>query len=112
MHERIYKVVSRGDWLASVEIGIFGGASIDLRDGYIHFSTRDQLATTLELHFTGQSDLVLVEVDVSRVADQLKWEPSRGGELFPHLYGVLRHDAVGKVFELHLDQNGRHVIPC
>ena len=74
---------------------MFRGAPVDLADGYIHFSTREQVAETAAKHFAGQDDLVLLEIDADAFADDaLKWEPSRGGALFPHLYGDLELSAV------------------
>lgn len=85
----IYKVCSEPLWRDAERVGAFRGAAIDLADGYIHFSAAGQLAETLAKHFAGQTDLLLIEVDTARLGDGLKWEPSRGGALFPHLHGVL-----------------------
>ncbi len=85
----IYKVCSTAEWQAAASAGVFRGSAVDLRDGFIHFSTGAQLAETLRRHFAGQVDLVLVEVDPAELGALLRWEPSRGGELFPHLYGHL-----------------------
>jgi uncharacterized protein (DUF952 family) len=83
-----YKVLT-ADQLAILEHeGRFAGAPIDLTDGYIHLSTVDQLAETIGKHFAGQSDLQLVAVDLEALGDAVKWEPSRGGQLFPHIYGL------------------------
>lgn len=107
----IYKVCAEPMWRAAERAGSFGGAAIDLQDGYIHFSAADQLAETLAKHFAGQSDLLLIEVDTSRLGDALKWEPSRGGALFPHLYGTLDLAAVTRVVPLPLGADGRHTLP-
>jgi uncharacterized protein (DUF952 family) len=89
-----YKVLT-ADQLAILEHeGSFAGAPIDLTDGYIHLSTVDQLAETIGKHFAGQSDLQLVAVDLEALGDAVKWEPSRGGQLFPHIYGPLLLEAV------------------
>jgi SEC-C motif-containing protein len=85
----VYKVCSAEEWAAATAEGTYGGSAVDARDGFIHFSTRGQLDETLRRHFAGQRDLVLVEVDPAAVAASLRWEPSRGGSLFPHLYGAL-----------------------
>jgi uncharacterized protein (DUF952 family) len=85
----IYKVCPESEWAEAVERGTYRGSAVDLRDGFIHFSTGAQLAETLRRHFAGQSDLVLVEIDPKDLGDALRWEPSRGGDLFPHLYGPL-----------------------
>jgi uncharacterized protein (DUF952 family) len=86
---RVYKLLSAADWDAGVATGRFEGAGVDLRDGYIHLSTAAQASETARLHFAGQAGLVLVRLDAERLGDALKWEPSRGGQLFPHLYGPL-----------------------
>ena len=109
MHRYIYKIAARTLWNEAEQRGVFSGAEIDIRDGYIHFSSQDQVAETLALHFAGQSDLVLVEVDTARL--DIKWEPSRGGQLFPHLYGKLPLEPVGTVWPLALDTNGEHILP-
>jgi uncharacterized protein (DUF952 family) len=86
----IYKIVSAESWRIAEQNGVFPGSEIDMRDGYIHFSASHQVRGTLEKHFQGQADLLLVTVDVSAVEDGLRWEPSRGGDLFPHLYRDLK----------------------
>ncbi len=83
----IYKIATAAALAAERPTGRFSGMPIDAADGYMHFSTAAQLAETLRLHFRGQSDLVLLAVPTSDVAEGLTWEPSRGGELFPHVYG-------------------------
>ncbi len=107
----IYKIVSKNDWAAAEAMGIFKGVSIDLADGYIHFSTAGQARQTAALHFAGEENLVLVAVATDVLADALKWEPSRGGELFPHLYGALSMQAVISVHDLPLDDRGLHIFP-
>jgi uncharacterized protein (DUF952 family) len=84
---------------------------VDRRDGFIHFSTGAQVAETASKHFAGQSDLLLVSVNATQLGDRLKWEPSRGGKLFPHLYGELEVAAVARVEPLLLGADGRHVFP-
>ena len=86
---RIYKILPRAEWEAAVAAGVFEGAGIDRKDGFIHFSSAEQLPETLRLHFAGQTDLVIVGVETESLGDRLKWEPSRGGTLFPHLYSPL-----------------------
>lgn len=100
----IYKILPRGEWRAAQETGTFTGSGIDLRDGYIHFSTAAQAQETARLHFRGKADLVVLEVDGAALG--LTWEPSRGGALFPHLYGVLPITAVIRVLEAPLDADG------
>ena len=88
MSEVAYKLLDRTDWDAACA-GACAGSAVDQADGYIHMSTGAQLAATAAKHFAGQSGLVLVTVDLARLGDALKWEPSRGGDLFPHLYAPL-----------------------
>ena len=85
----IYKILSRAEWDAACEAGTFLGSAVDVKDGFIHFSTADQWRETLEKHFAGQADVLLVAVQTDALGPDLKWEPSRGGALFPHLYGPL-----------------------
>jgi uncharacterized protein (DUF952 family) len=86
----IYKILRRPEWDALCAAGQTRGAPVDLADGYIHFSTAGQVVETAARHFARQSDLVLVAVEADRLGDDLRWEPSRGGALFPHLYRDLR----------------------
>ena len=90
----IYKIVPEGLWRASEPTGRFTGSPVDRRDGYIHFSTAAQLKETAARHFAGQRGLLLVAVSADALGDALRWEPSRGGDLFPHLYGELPMAAV------------------
>ena len=90
----IYKITPKEEWRRARDEGVFAGAPVDLADGFIHFSTRDQAAETASRHFAGMDDLLLVAVDASKLGERLRWEPSRGGDLFPHLYGPLSMDAV------------------
>jgi len=89
-HLLIYKIVSQSEWALAEAAGVFMGAEIDLADVYIHFSSESQVAETAAKHFAGRDDLLLVAVDATAVGDALKWEPSRGGDLFPHLYAPLK----------------------
>ncbi len=84
----VYKIMTADEWRAAVAKGRFEGSAVDLTDGYIHLSTAEQAQETASKHFRGQADLVLVTLDVDTLAP-VKWEPSRGGALFPHLYGPL-----------------------
>jgi uncharacterized protein (DUF952 family) len=104
----IYKICDAAAWRAAERVGEFAGAPVDVADGYIHFSTADQVAETAAKHFAGQRDLVLVAVDADTLGPALKWEPSRGGGLFPHLYGRLPLAAVRRVKPLPLGADGRH----
>ena len=103
---RIYKILKRAEWDAAVRAGRFDGAAIDLADGYIHLSTAAQAPETARLHFAGQADLVLLRVDAGTLGEALKWEPSRGGQLSPHLYGPLDCALVEAVTPIPLDQDG------
>jgi uncharacterized protein (DUF952 family) len=107
----IYKICTAAMWREAERSGVFRGAAIDLRDGYIHFSTAAQAVETAEKHFAGERDLVLVAVDATALGESLKWEISRGGALFPHLYGTLPLSAVRRVDPLPLGPDGRHVFP-
>jgi uncharacterized protein (DUF952 family) len=107
----IYKICAAELWQEAERAGCFAGARIDAQDGFIHFSTGAQLAETAAKHFAGATGLLLVAVDAGMLGEALKWEPSRGGALFPHLYGVLRLDAVKWVVPLPLGPDGRHVFP-
>ena len=85
----IYKICGAAEWTEARRMGTFFGSDVDRRDGFIHFSTRDQVAETAARYFSDLDDLVLVMVDADALGHRLKWEPARGGALFPHLYGRL-----------------------
>ena len=87
----IYKILTSGQWSDLQEKGETDGAPVDMADGYVHFSTAAQVQETAAKHFAGQDGLWLLAYDETALGDALKWEPSRGGDLFPHLYGPLRH---------------------
>ena len=105
----IYKICDVDLWEKAEAQGHFIGAEIDLRDGFIHFSTAEQLGETLRLHFEGMENLLLLTVDGCRL--DLKWETARNGNLFPHLYDTLPLSAVLRVDPLLLDDDGRHILP-
>lgn len=107
----VYKICPAAMWREGEREGVFRGSPIDLQDGYIHFSTADQVEETLSRHFAGQRDLLLVHIDATQLSEHLKWEPSRGGALFPHLYDVLNLAAVTKVEALPLGAAGKHLLP-
>ena len=107
----IYKICTAAEWRDAERAGVYSGSAVDRRDGFIHFSTAEQATETAQKHFAGQRDLVLVSIDAEALGDRLKWEPSRGGALFPHLYGGLELAAVLQVEPLPLDVSGRHVFP-
>jgi uncharacterized protein (DUF952 family) len=106
----IFKIFRRSEWDAFRAAGETAGAPVDLADGYIHFSTAQQVAETADKHFRTESDLVLVAVDGDRIAAELKWEPSRGGQLFPHLYRPLRLSDIVWDKSLPLGATG-HIFP-
>ena len=89
-----FKILTAGQWEAFQRAGIFAGAPVDLADGYIHLSAADQVQGTLDKHFVGQDGLMLAEVDLAVLGDAVRWEVSRGGALFPHIYGPLPMAAV------------------
>jgi len=105
----IYKISTAAEWRSAERVGVFHGSDVDRRDGYIHFSTAGQVAETAAKHFAGRTDLLLVSVDAARLGSRLKWEPSRGGSLFPHLYGDLDVTSVMKVEPLILGPDGHHI---
>lgn len=96
----IYKLLPSAEWAAAQASGRFDGSAVDRRDGFIHFSARDQVVETAGRHFADESGLTLLTVDPQRLGAALRWEPSRGGALFPHLYAPLPVDAVVAVAEL------------
>lgn len=106
-----YKVLTAEQMTALEHEGSFAGAPVDLQDGYIHLSTAAQLQETLDRHFAGQEGLWLAAVDLEALADAVKWEPSRGGQLFPHIYGPLTLDAVIAYSELHYEPDGSLRLP-
>ena len=107
----IYKISPRDLWGTAEKAGVFTGAEIDIQDGVIHFSTKEQAQETADKHFAGQKDLFLVAIDAEKLGPALKYEVSRGGDLFPHLYAELALDTVVWVREIPTDANGHHVLP-
>lgn len=112
MNRIIYKIVNEAEWRAAETQSHFAGSSLDLKDGFIHFSTAGQVQETAARHFAGQNDLLLLAIDTRDLGEALKWEASRGGALFPHLYDRLARAAVKWKAALPLDQSGRHVFPA
>lgn len=109
MSRYIYKICPTPLWEQALQAGVFHGAGIDIQDGYIHFSTAEQSAQTLALHFTAQEGLTFIEIDSAKLA--ITWEASRGGQLFPHLYEPLPLSAVTNSWPLALDETGTHILP-
>ena len=103
---RIYKILTRAEWNQAEAAGQFAGSAVDLADGFIQFSTGVQAAETARRHFAGQPDLVVLEIEAGDLGEALRWEPSRGGDLFPHLYGSLTASQVLSVTEAPLDADG------
>ncbi|MPZ32753.1 MAG: DUF952 domain-containing protein [Rhodospirillales bacterium] len=107
----VYKIVAADLWQAAEDNGVFTGAGIDLTDGFIHLSTGAQARRTAELYFAGQDNLVLVAADGASLGEALKYDPSRDGDLFPHLYGPLPLTTVLSVRPLPLGADGNHIFP-
>lgn len=107
----IYKICLINEWEASLKAGFFLGSKVDIEDGFIHFSTKDQLSITISKHFFGQKDLFIIEFDTKLLESGLKWEKSRGDDLFPHFYGDLNTNLANKVKKLYLCTDGSHKLP-
>jgi uncharacterized protein (DUF952 family) len=107
----IYKICRQAEWREAEANGIFRGSAVDERDGFIHFSTARQVAGTAVKHFKGAVDLVLVAVDANALGSALKWQPSRDGDLFPHLYAALPLTAVRWTRPLADEIDGRRILP-
>ena len=104
----VFKIVAAEEWRVAQAAGVFSGAAVDRADGYIHFSTGEQAEATAAKWFAGRDDLTLVAIDAAALGRDLVWEPSRGGALFPHLYGPLPMSAVLWSRPLPLGDDGRH----
>jgi uncharacterized protein (DUF952 family) len=111
LNKSLYKVLPAVIWRSAQAEGLFRGAGIDLEDGFIHLSSADQVVETVTKHFADQDGLLLVTIDAEKLGPALRWEPSRGGELFPHVYDVIPMDAVQKVDPLPLGDDGTHRFP-
>ena len=105
----IFHICARDDWDASVARGLYEGSADDTRDGFIHFSDAAQVVESAARHRAGQPGLVLVSIAAAELGDALKWEASRGGALFPHLYGAFNPHLAHRVDDLPLDDDGRHI---
>ncbi|BBK42387.1 hypothetical protein STVA_24070 [Allostella vacuolata] len=110
MEATAYKVLTASQ-MAEFLDGRFVGAPVDIADGYVHLSTAGQLTETVDRHFAGQDGLSLVAVDLTALGAAIRWEPSRGGQLFPHLYGRLTLDAVRAYGPLQRGDDGRVRLP-
>ena len=107
----IYKICSQSEWKTAQAAQAFTGSAVDIQDGFIHFSAKQQLNETVRRHFAGQTNLMLLVIDPSALGADLKWEPSRGGQLFPHLYAALPTSSVIHAEPLTYDKHGDVVIP-
>ncbi|HEX8626876.1 MAG TPA: DUF952 domain-containing protein [Catenuloplanes sp.] len=96
----IYKLLPTADWVAARDAGSYPGSDVDRRDGFVHLSGADQVVETASRYFAGRHDLTLLAVDPARLGDDLRWEPSHGGDLFPHLYAALPSAAVVAAYPL------------
>ncbi len=111
MGEIVWKILSKPVWATARAEGLFRGAPVDLADGFIHFSTATQVRETALRHFSGLADLLLVGFEADALGAALRWEPSRGGALFPHLYAPLDPTLAVAVHDLPLGGDGRHRFP-
>jgi uncharacterized protein (DUF952 family) len=107
----IYHMCPAAAWEEAVAAGQYLGSAEDRRDGFLHFSTAEHIAESARRHRSGQAGLVLIAVEAERLGERLRWEPSRAGVLFPHLYGPLLPNEVASVVELPLGPDGEHVFP-
>ncbi|MFK7736485.1 MAG: DUF952 domain-containing protein [Pirellulaceae bacterium] len=112
MSKLIYKVLDHDLWQEACQSGAFLGASIDIQDGFIHFSDRSQVEETVRLHFHGEDNLLLVAFRVDNFGEELKWEASRGGAEFPHLYAKLATGLAVGTWDLALQPDGTHQFPA
>lgn len=110
-HSTLYKVISESDWMVIREADSFGGCGIDLDDGFIHLSDPTQIRGTVERYFAGRQDLVLLAVQASLLGESLRYEPSRDGILFPHVYGSIPMAAITSVDALPTGADGKHQFP-
>lgn len=106
-----YKIETRSAWAKAQSDGVYTGSALDVTDGFIHLSTLDQVRTTLTLWFMGQPDLILAKIDLAPLGDTVVWEASRGGALFPHIYGPIPMSVVQDVIDLPLLADGSHNLP-
>jgi len=107
----IYHMCRFDEWQMALSVGVYPGSSQDIADGFMHFSNAEQIKDSAAKHRAGQNNLVLLTVDTDVLGNGLKWEPSRGGALFPHLYGPLLVDQVMRTDALNLNEAGAHVFP-
>ena len=108
--EFIFKIIEKDEWLKAKKLGLYGGSSKDIQDGYIHFSEEDQVEETLKKFYTKKENLILLKVNAFKL-DHLLWEQASNGDMYPHLYSSLDIKNVEDEFELSLDKEGIHVLP-
>ena len=111
MTDPIFKIMTSAEWQNTRKEGVFTGSQADLEDGFIHFSSASQVRETARRHFAGRNDLVLLWVEEALIADGLKWEPARGGALFPHLYAKLDPGMAIAIHDLVATEDGGHHFP-
>ena len=111
MTRMVYHMCPQQAWAEAVGAGRYDGTADDRRDGFIHFSTADRLPESARRHRAGRTGLVLVAVEAARLGERLRWGPSRGGVLFPHLYGPLSPSEAAQVVPLPLGPDGNHLFP-
>ena len=106
----IYKICHKSEWEKAKNNGIFKGSSKDILDGYIHFSSKDQVKSTYEKYFLNQKNLIIIEVD-TKILNNLSWEKSRDDLLFPHLYSDLDVNSVKKIYKIKIQKDGSCTFP-
>ena len=107
----IYKVCNNNEWKKALEVGCYKGSEIDIKDGYIHFSTKEQLKETVDKHFKKQENLIIITFNTTDLVENIKWEPARNGDLFPHYYGFIDINFAHNIYSLELGTDGIHKFP-
>jgi uncharacterized protein (DUF952 family) len=111
MDSLAFKIETRGAWAKAQSAGVYTGSALDVTDGFIHLSARDQVRATLTMWFKDQPDLILAKIDLTPLGETVVWEASRGGALFPHIYGSIPMSVVQEVMDLSLLADGSHDLP-
>ncbi len=107
----VYKVCSKDEWDQAILNQFYSGSDVDNKDGFIHLSTKKQLNETVTKHFLGKKNLIIISFNIEKIQDNLKWEVSRNGDIFPHYYGDLETKFAEEIFDLHLNSDGIHEFP-
>ena len=107
----IYRLCEKKDWDDALALGVYRGTELDVQDGYIHLSTAEQLIETAKIYFFGAKHLLLLHINPNNLGDELRWEKSRNGQIFPHFYGRLNTEFIHTITELELDDEGVHIFP-